>query len=75
MFHDFLIAGIESLKQANIVKPQPKAVRRKTFLGLRKGPHLPSFKEPQKAEVYTNFMDCITYSTTNSIPLRAYNSC
>jgi len=51
-FHEFLISGIQSLKQANIVKPQAKAAaKRKSFLGIR-GPSLPSFKEvTQTAEV------------------------
>ena len=59
-FHQFLISGVQSFSQANIVDPRQKAARKKTFLGMMKGSSLPSFKETtQKAEVVCL---CIYYS-------------
>ena len=38
-FHDFLKSGVESLKSANHVVPNPpKAIKRRSFLGIVKAP-------------------------------------
>ena len=46
-FHEFLMTGVQSLKEAHVVVSKPQKAKRRSFLGIVKAPT----ENTQKAEV------------------------